>query len=148
MPYTPYSIFGLKMKHILSPGYSSYIAAALLLILLPDLHEHLTSGTSSSFQRILVNANRVIEMSDRILDIYPTDSRSFLIKFYAPWCHHCQELGNVQFISISGIFFRYFLVNSNSLKFVVLLICKLIKVYYYLQNETTCLALHKNKIQN
>lgn len=42
---------------------------------------------------VLSNASRVIEMNDRLVDIYPTDQRSFLVKFYAPWCHHCQELG-------------------------------------------------------
>ncbi|KPM05728.1 disulfide-isomerase TMX3-like protein [Sarcoptes scabiei] len=40
----------------------------------------------------MVEASRVIEMNDRLIDIYLNDKRSFLVKFYIPWCHHCQEL--------------------------------------------------------
>lgn len=44
-----------------------------------------------------VHAGRVIEMNDRLVEVYPNDKRSFLIKFYAPWCHHCQDLGEFFF---------------------------------------------------
>lgn len=39
-----------------------------------------------------VSGSRVYELSDRFLDIYKKDSRSWLVKFYAPWCHYCRQL--------------------------------------------------------
>lgn len=44
-----------------------------------------------------ISASRVIELNNKLLDIYPKDERGFLIKFYAPWCHYCHEFGKFSF---------------------------------------------------
>ena len=36
--------------------------------------------------------SRVYELSDKFVELYKQDSRSWLVKFYAPWCHYCRQL--------------------------------------------------------
>lgn len=36
----------------------------------------------------------VLELNDKFLDVYKKDhTRSWIVKFYAPWCHHCRQIG-------------------------------------------------------
>lgn len=36
----------------------------------------------------LATGNRVFELSDKFVEAYKKDSKAWLVKFYAPWCHH------------------------------------------------------------
>lgn len=41
---------------------------------------------------VVVGGSRVYELSDKFLEMYQKDSRPWLVKFYAPWCHYCKQL--------------------------------------------------------
>lgn len=38
------------------------------------------------------DSSRVFELSDKFISLYKEDGRSWLVKFYAPWCHYCRQL--------------------------------------------------------
>lgn len=40
-----------------------------------------------------VSSNKVIELSDKFLDIYGNTTKSWLVKFYTTSCHLCKKLG-------------------------------------------------------
>ena len=41
----------------------------------------------------LVQSNKVIELSDKFLDVYNRTSKAWLIKFFSHSCHQCKKLG-------------------------------------------------------
>lgn len=40
-------------------------------------------------------SNRVIELSDKFLDIYNSTAKSWLVKFYGQSCHRSKKLGKL-----------------------------------------------------
>ena len=46
------------------------------------------------FRVLTTNGNRVLELNDKFVELISRQSewRSFLVLFYAPWCHHCQQI--------------------------------------------------------
>lgn len=46
-----------------------------------------------------ITGNRVIELTDQFSKVLKVNTqRDWLVKFYAPWCHHCRQFGKLNFI--------------------------------------------------